>query len=197
MTNRKNLMSKITRTVAAVTFTLVLIHTRPAANAASALKPSEAILLPVAPDSFLGEPLLSATSSNGAAAAGLGFRPMHRSVAQLAAETSEGTTGEAAGERTWRTRWLVSVGPLVAAQSLDAASSYGLREMNPLLASPDGRFGMKATALKFGVIGGLVGAEALLVRKFPRSAKFFTVVNYSTAGVTTGLAVYNYRLPGR
>jgi hypothetical protein len=36
-----------------------------------------------------------------------------------------------------------------------------------------------------------------MVRKFPRSAKFFTVVNWTTAGATTGLAIHNYSLPGR
>jgi hypothetical protein len=87
--------------------------------------------------------------------------------------------------------------PLVASEALDASSSWGLRELNPVLAGSDGRFGMKATGIKFGVVGGLIGVEYLLVKKFPRSAKFFSIVNYSTAGITTGLAVHNYELPGR
>jgi hypothetical protein len=97
----------------------------------------------------------------------------------------------------WRKRWAISLAPLLASESLDAASSYGLREMNPLLAQPDGRFGMKAAGVKFGVIGGLIGVEYLLVKKFPRSAKFFTVINWTTAGATTGLAIHNYSLAGR
>jgi hypothetical protein len=32
------------------------------------------------------------------------------------------------------------------------------------------------------------------VRKFPRSAKFFSIVNWSTAGITTGFAVHNYAI---
>jgi hypothetical protein len=97
----------------------------------------------------------------------------------------------------WRKRWAVSLAPLATAQALDAASSYGMRELNPLLAGPDGGFGMKATSIKFGAIAGLVGAEYLLVKKYPRSAKFFTVVNWTTAGATSAFAVHNYRLPGR
>jgi hypothetical protein len=102
-------------------------------------------------------------------------------------------TGRAATK--WRRQWAISLAPLVASQSLDAASSYGMRELNPLLASPDGGFGMKATGVKFGVAGALVGVEYFLVRKYPRSAKFFTIVNWTTAGATTGLAVHNFRLP--
>jgi len=98
-------------------------------------------------------------------------------------------------EPKWRRQWAISLAPLVASQSLDAASSYGMRELNPLLASPNGGFGMKATGVKFGVIGVLAGTEYLLVRKYPRSAKFFAIVNWTTAGATTGLAVHNYRLP--
>jgi len=97
----------------------------------------------------------------------------------------------------WQKRWAISLAPLIASEALDASSSYGLRELNPVLAQPDGRFGMKAAGIKFGVIGGLVGVEYLLVRKFPRSAKFFTVINWTTAGATTGLAIHNYTLPGR
>ena len=47
------------------------------------------------------------------------------------------------------------------------------------------------------MIGGLIGAEYLLVKKYPRSAKLFTVVNWTTAGATTGLAIHNYSLAGR
>jgi hypothetical protein len=98
---------------------------------------------------------------------------------------------------SWQKKWAISLAPLVASEALDAASSYGLRELNPVLAQPDGRFGMKAAGVKFGVIGGLIGVEYLLVRKYPRSAKFFTVINWTTAGATTGLAIHNYTLPGR
>lgn len=100
-------------------------------------------------------------------------------------------------DNRWNQRWKFSIAPLVASQSLDATSSYGMRELNPLLAGPDGTFGMRASAIKFGVMGGLLGVEYLVVRKFPRSAKFFTIVNWTAAGATTGLAIHNYRLPGR
>jgi len=53
---------------------------------------------------------------------------------------------------------------------------------------------MKATTLKFGVIGALAASEYFLVRKYPRSAKVFTIVNWVTAGATTGLAVHNFGL---
>lgn len=105
--------------------------------------------------------------------------------------------GEPAGRTAakWRRQWAISLAPLVVSQSLDAASSYGMRELNPLLASSNGGFGMKATGVKFGIVGALAGAEYFLVRKYPRSAKFFTIVNWTTAGATTGLAVHNFRLP--
>jgi hypothetical protein len=97
----------------------------------------------------------------------------------------------------WHKRWAISIAPLLASQALDAASSYGMRELNPVLAGPDGTFGVKATAVKFGIVGGLIGVECVVVKQFPKSAKFFTVLNWTTAGVTTGLAIHNYRLPGR
>lgn len=94
----------------------------------------------------------------------------------------------------WHRQWAISLVPLLASEGLDAASSYGMRELNPLLAGSDGGFGTKATAIKFGVIGTLAGAEYLVIRSHPASAKFFTIVNWVTAGATTGLAVHNYRL---
>lgn len=94
----------------------------------------------------------------------------------------------------WRRHWALSLAPLFASQALDAASSYGMRELNPLLAGSDGSFGMKATGIKFGVTGALAGAEYLVVRRHPASAKFFTMVNWVTAGATTGLAVHNFGL---
>jgi hypothetical protein len=94
----------------------------------------------------------------------------------------------------WRRQWAISLAPLFASEALDAASSYGMRELNPLLAGSNGGFGMKATAIKFGVVGALAGAEYFVVRKHPASAKLFTIVNWVAAGATTGLAVHNYGL---
>ena len=125
-------------------------------------------------------------------------------AASLAAVTGTTTVTEisrfpaeepAAKASRWNQQWTISLAPLFVSETLDAASSYGMRELNPLLAGPDGAFGMKATGVKFGVVGALAGAEYLLVKKYPRAAKFFTIVNWTTAGATTGLAVHNFRLP--
>lgn len=118
-----------------------------------------------------------------------------RSIESLTREANVYGADRARG--SWQKKWAISLAPLLVSESLDAASSYGMRELNPMLAAPDGRFGMKAAVLKFGVAGGLMGVEYLLVRKYPRSAKFFTVINWTTAGATTGLAIHNYSLAGR
>jgi hypothetical protein len=133
------------------------------------------------------------------------FPPGPRSAGQLPAGEFVAPTG--AGQRSvqpsvqpWdnaprrRRQWVISLAPLFASEALDAASSYGRREQNPLLAGADGSFGMRAAGIKFGVVGALAGGEYLVVRKHPAAAKFFTVVNWVTAGATTGLAIHNFRL---
>jgi hypothetical protein len=93
-----------------------------------------------------------------------------------AAHESLDEAARAAGLRPWK----ISVAPLVASQALDAASSYGMRELNPLLASSNGGFEMKAAAIKLGVTGVLIGVEYLIVR--------------TTGIVTTGFAVHNFAI---
>jgi hypothetical protein len=125
------------------------------------------------------------------------FPPSPRTVGQLsgsefvAAPSAEQRTGH---DARWRRQWAISLAPLFASEAIDAASSYGMRELNPLLAGSNGGFGMKATVIKFGVVGALAGAEYFVVRKRPASAKFFTIVNWVTAGATSGLAVHNFGL---
>ncbi len=126
------------------------------------------------------------------------FPPSPRAIGELSGNdfvaAAPGSVERANHDARWRRQWAISLAPLFASQALDAASSYGMRELNPLLAGSNGGFGMKATAIKFGVIGALAAAEYLVVTKHPASAKFFTIVNWATAGGTTGLAVHNYRL---
>jgi len=112
-----------------------------------------------------------------------------------AADTPDLEAAEAsrnAARRALMRSWQRSLVPLLASQSLDAASSYGYRELNPLLAGPNGAFGVKATTVKFAVVGALIGVEYLLSRKSPKAARLFTRLNWSSAAVTTGLAVHNY-----
>ena len=122
----------------------------------------------------------------------------HRTIDQLS--SNDFVTPERGGGRSsasnskWHRQWAISLAPLFASQALDSASSYGMQELNPLLASPDGSFGMKATTIKFGVVGALSATEYFVVRKYPRSAKVFTIVNWTAAGATSALAIHNYSL---
>src|SRR5262245_11814177 len=74
--------------------------------------------------------------------------------------------------------WKRSLLPLVATQGLDVASSYGMRELNPLLAGADGRFGAKATGIKIGATAAAVGIEYLVVKKWPGAARLFSKLNW-------------------
>ena len=92
----------------------------------------------------------------------------------------------------WRRVWHVAEAALIAGTSADAASSYGLRELNPGLGT--GRFGASQAAIKLGVAGALLAVEHVAVRKSPRAAKPFAILDLVGAGVFGAAAVHNERL---
>lgn len=101
---------------------------------------------------------------------------------------------EAARQARSVTAWKISLAPLLASQALDAYSSRGLHELNPVLAGSGGEFGAKAMLLKAGIAGALVAAEYLVVRKHPAAAKLLWKINVASAAVTGGVAAHNLSL---
>jgi hypothetical protein len=97
---------------------------------------------------------------------------------------------KAAALRSWK-RSLI---PLAVSQTLDITSSYGMRELNPLLAGPDGRFGPKATTIKIGTAAAAIGVEYLIVKKWPSSARTLAKLNLASSILTGTFAVHNYAI---
>lgn len=91
-------------------------------------------------------------------------------------------------------KWKWSLAPVAASQTLDVTSSFGMRELNPVLAGSDGRFGMRAAGTKLGVTGALLGVEYLIVRGHPRAARVFAPLNWAASAVTFGVAAHNYSI---
>jgi hypothetical protein len=89
--------------------------------------------------------------------------------------------------------WKASVALLAASSAVDAHSSWGRMEANPVLRNGSGRFGMQGVAIKAMVLGGVVGAQYLLLRKGPQAERFGTVTNVVFSGVLVGAAVSNHR----
>lgn len=89
--------------------------------------------------------------------------------------------------------WWASVVAVVAGSAVDAHSSWGRQELNPLLRGANGEFGMKAVAIKAAIAGGVVGAQYLMLRKNPHAAKYAAIANFGMAGAFGGVAVYNHR----
>jgi hypothetical protein len=71
-------------------------------------------------------------------------------------------------------------------------SSYGQRELDPVLGR--GRYGVRQTALEFGITGAMLAAEEVVVRHKPFMAKPLAILNLVRVGAFTGLAVYNEHL---
>lgn len=91
---------------------------------------------------------------------------------------------------TGKVLWRWSAVALVASSGFDAASSYGKREANTMLQSPDGTFGGRGVAIKVGIAATTLGVEYLLRRKVGHS-KIFALANFFQAGITTGVAARN------
>jgi hypothetical protein len=112
--------------------------------------------------------------------------PASRPLAEMARDPE--LVQVASGYRAW-TRSLI---PVIVSQSLDVASSYGLRELNPALAGGDGRFGMKAAGIKIGATAAILGLEYWMVKKHPRAARVLSKLNWASSVVTTGFAAHNF-----
>jgi len=97
------------------------------------------------------------------------------------------------------TLWKTSAASLLAANAMDEASSWGKRELNPVLSGNQGTFGKQGALLKLGVAGSVVVVEYLVLRHRPsRSlAKALAWINFGDAAVTGAVAGRNFGIPGR
>ena len=75
------------------------------------------------------------------------------------------------------------------ASATDIASSWGRRELNPVLGQ--GTFGYRQTGIKLGILGASMVTSDRLT--FKRRRRLLTVTNFAVAGVMTGVAVRNWR----
>jgi hypothetical protein len=95
-----------------------------------------------------------------------------------------------------RRLWWTSVALVVAANVMDVLSSRGKMEANPLLRGQSGNFNTgRAVWVKSIATGGILAAEALMLRRSRNSTRGAAVVNIITAGVITGVAVRNLTIP--
>ena len=93
-----------------------------------------------------------------------------------------------------RKQWVLSAVALVAANILDARSSIGRQELNPLLRNGRGEFSCgRAVAMKSAGLGGVLVVEALLMRTRPELARTSSIVNFVSAGAVTAAVVNNSR----
>lgn len=89
--------------------------------------------------------------------------------------------------------WVASSILLLAATSLDAASSWGKYEENPFLRS-NGRFGAQGISIKLTLAGAMFVPQ-LLLRRNHTATKLFTITNLAEAGIYGGIAAHNFGIP--
>jgi hypothetical protein len=96
-------------------------------------------------------------------------------------------------DRVMNRLWITSIAALVAATSLDAATSWGKREGNSLLASSDGRFGAKGLSIKAGTAAAVLVPE-ILWRKHKDLKPAFAAGNLAEASIFAGVSVHNLQV---
>jgi hypothetical protein len=87
-----------------------------------------------------------------------------------------------------------SIVALSAANLIDIGSSWGGRELTPFLRSPDGTFGTRGTAVKLGMLTGLISTEVWLIRKHPNADIGATAANFGMATMLRRIASNNIRI---
>ncbi len=93
-----------------------------------------------------------------------------------------------------RKLWKWSVVALAAATAADSHSSYGMRELNPMLRGSGKRFDAGSVVLKSGAVGAFLLGQKLFHRNRSGRMKNWAVLNFSMAATTGGFAVHNYAI---
>jgi hypothetical protein len=93
--------------------------------------------------------------------------------------------------------WKLSAAALTAATMVDAHSSWGHNEINPVLRGPNGRFGVQGLAMKALITTGVIGTQYFLLKRTPQAEKYGVITNFALAGVLGTAAMYNYKLQAR
>ena len=88
--------------------------------------------------------------------------------------------------------WKASVAAMLASHAADTASSWGMRELNPVLRGRDQTFDGRSAAIKLGVVGAIIGVEYLIMRRHPKSLRLLTRLNWTTSIITGGIAAHNF-----
>jgi hypothetical protein len=110
-----------------------------------------------------------------------------------------GSTYPCFGEtkRGWKKVWAVSVAALATAHVMDARSSMGRYEANPLLQNGQGQFSPgRGFAVKAAASGGMILVQMLLQRRRPeqRLEKQAAIVNFAAAAVVGATAYRNSKI---
>ena len=95
------------------------------------------------------------------------------------------------GQKPKGSFWKASVAVLLAATAADAGTSIGRRELNPMLAGPNDRFGMRGVAIKGLLTGGAIGMQYVFLRKGNGGSKAASIANFGMASVYTSAALHN------
>jgi len=95
--------------------------------------------------------------------------------------------------------WRVSLVSVAVAQAMDSHSSWGKRELNPVLANEAGAFGTKGALIKLTITSSLMGIEYLVTRgqRNQRLYRTLSVINFGAAGASAAVATRNYGIPRR
>ena len=101
-------------------------------------------------------------------------------------------------QKRWKKAWIASWIAFAAVNLLDAHSSVGKRELNPLLSNSQGRFSArKAALIKSAVGGGFFAVQWWMARK-NRDGDYYRTFTIANSAMTAGLgtvAVHNYGVP--
>jgi hypothetical protein len=87
----------------------------------------------------------------------------------------------------WSLVTVAAVNVADTASSLRCQSSPGVQEQNPLY----GQFNGRAVGIKAGLVGGQTAVQWLIVRKWPKSRRFLTVLNFGQSAAPAWAAVHN------
>lgn len=97
--------------------------------------------------------------------------------------------------KRWKKAWIVSWLAFAAVNAVDAHSSQGRLELNPLLRNSQGTFSTrKAVLIKGGIGGAFLGMQWWLARKSPsgKAYKAFTIANTAMTAGLAAAAARNY-----